>query len=254
MKKGKLYIGTSGWNYEHWRGAFYPEDLPQDKWLNFYSQQFDTVEINYSFYRLPEKKTFEGWYHTTPEHFSFTAKASRFFTHMKKLTLPEKNLSRFLENAVGLGDKLSAILFQLPPFWNVNVERLTQLAAYMNSQKILQNIRCVLEVRNRTWLTEDVFSVLKDNNISLCLADWPELRVDGPVTADFVYVRRHGPSTLYASCYTPHELEANARKIKKWLADGKDVYVYFNNDAMAWAIKNALELKFSSLLFPHSHQ
>ncbi|OGW56079.1 MAG: hypothetical protein A3D21_08855 [Nitrospirae bacterium RIFCSPHIGHO2_02_FULL_42_12] len=243
MKLGKLYIGTSGWNYEHWRGIFYPDDLPQNRWLDFYSQHFDTVEINFSFYRLPEKKTFEGWYHTTQEHFSFTAKVSRFYTHMKKLALPEENLSRFLENATGLGDKLSAILFQLPPFWNVNVERLAQLAAYMNAQKILPCIRSVLEVRNNSWLSEDVFKVLKDNNIALCLADWPELPVDSPITADFVYVRRHGPSALYASRYTQKELEADAGMIRRWLTSGKDVYVYFNNDAMAWAVKNALELK-----------
>lgn len=241
--KGNLYIGTSGWNYEHWRGIFYPEDLPQNRWLDFYTHHFDTVEINFSFYRLPEKKTFEGWFRTTPDNFSFTAKVSRFFTHMKKLALPEINLSRFLENAEGLGQKLSAILFQLPPFWNVNAERLSQLATYMNKQKILPGIRCALEVRNRTWLSEYVFNTLKDNNISLCLADWPELPVDGPVTADFVYIRRHGPSALYASRYAKKDLEADAGMIKKWLTSKKDVYVYFNNDAMAWAVENALELK-----------
>ena len=151
MAKGTLGIGTSGWNYEHWKGLFYPEDLPQGKWLDFYSRHFNTVEINYSFYRLPEK-----------------------------------NLSRFLENATGLAGKLSAILFQLPPFWNVNSERLSQLAAYLKTQKILPGIRCVLEVRNRTWLSEEVFTILKDHNISLCLADWPELKVDGPITACFI--------------------------------------------------------------------
>ncbi|MBI5038695.1 MAG: DUF72 domain-containing protein [Nitrospirae bacterium] len=240
MAKDKLYIGTSGWNYGHWRGPFYPEDLPQSRWLDFYSRHFNTVEINYSFYRLPEKKTFEEWHRSTPAHFYFTAKVSRFYTHMK---LPEKNLSRFLENAAGLAGKLSAILFQLPPFWNVNSERLSQLAAYLKTQKILPGIRCVLEVRNRTWLSEEVFSILKDHNISLCLADWPELRVDGPITADFVYVRRHGPSALYASRYTHQELEADARRIRQWLVAGKDVHVYFNNDTKAWAVKNALELK-----------
>lgn len=243
MKRGNLYIGTSGWNYEHWRGIFYPDDLPQNRWLDFYARHFDTVEINYSFYRLPERKTFEGWHNATPDHFSFTAKVSRFYTHMKKLALPEENLSRFLENATGLSEKLSAILFQLPPFWNVNIERLAQLAAYMNTQKILPGIRCVLEVRNKTWLSEDIFKLLEDNNISLCLADWPELPVDGPVTADFVYVRRHGPSALYASCYSHKELESYARMITKWLTSGKNVYIYFNNDAMAWAVRNALELK-----------
>lgn len=243
MKRGKLYIGTSGWNYGHWRGPFYPEDLPQSRWLDFYSRHFDTVEINFSFYRLPERKTFEEWHRRTPDHFSFAAKVSRFYTHMKKLAFPEQNLSRFLENAAGLGEKLSVILFQLPPFWNVNIERLSLLGAYMNAQKILPDIRCVIEVRNRTWLSEEVFKVLKDHNISLCLADWPELPVDGPVTADFVYVRRHGPSALYASRYSHKELETDAGMIKKWLTAGKDVYVYFNNDAMAWAVKNALELK-----------
>lgn len=243
MKKGRLFIGTSGWNYKHWKGLFYPEDLPQNRWLGFYCRHFDTVEINFSFYRLPEKKTFEEWRRSTPDHFLFTAKVSRFFTHMKKLLLPEENLSRFLENATGLGEKLSAILFQLPPFWNVNVERLSQLAIYMRGQEIFPGVRCVLEVRNRTWLSEDVFGVLEDNNISLCLADWPKLRVDGPITADFVYVRRHGPSGLYSSCYTQKELKADAGMINKLLTSGKDLYIYFNNDSMAWATKNAVELK-----------
>jgi len=243
MKRGRLYIGTSGWNYEHWRGPFYPEDLPQGKWLDFYSRHFDTVEINFTFYRLPERKTFEEWYRTTPDRFSFAAKVSRFYTHMKKLAFPEQNLSRFLENAAGLGEKLSVILFQLPPPWKVNIERLYQMAAYMSNQNILPRIRSVLEIRNKTWLSKDVFEILEDHNISLCLADWPDLPVDGPITADFIYIRRHGPSALYASPYSRKELETDAGKIKKWISAGKDVYVYFNNDAMAWAAKNALELK-----------
>ncbi len=243
MKKGKLYIGTSGWNYNHWRRRFYPQDLPQSKWLEFYQQHFDTVEINFSFYRLPDRKTFVKWYEGTKDNFSFAVKASRFFTHMKKMFNPAKNLVRFLENASGLSDKLAVILFQLPPYWTKNLDRLKELVEYMKTQTIVPGVRYTLEVRNDTWLSEDVFSILREYNVALTFADWPELIVTEPETADFIYIRRHGVQALYAAPYSRKDLIEDAKRIKTFLEKGKDVFVYFNNDAMAWAVKNALELK-----------
>lgn len=243
MRNVKLYIGTSGWNYSHWKGRFYPKDLPQSKWLEFYYQHLDTVEINFSFYRLPDRRTFEGWRTNTPDDFSFAVKVSRFFTHMKKLVRPEKNLVHFLENASGLSEKLKVILFQLPPYWNKNIARLKGLGEYMSNQNIIPGVRCALEIRNSSWLSEDVFVTLRDYNIALAFADWPELPVSEPVTSGFIYIRRHGPSSLYASSYNRKELLALSKEIKAFLKEGKDVFVYFNNDAMAWAVKNAIELR-----------
>jgi uncharacterized protein YecE (DUF72 family) len=217
--------------------------LGQDKWLDYYSKYFDTVEINLTFYRLPDKAVFKAWKEESPERFSFVAKASRFFTHMKKLNDPGTNLLRFLENARGLGNKLKLVLFQLPPYWKVNKERLKRLVEYMAEQSIIPGVRSVLEVRHESWLDEEVFKILKGANWSLCVADWPRLSVEGPVTADFIYVRRHGPGSLYSSCYTEEMLKRDASKISEWLKEGREVYVYFNNDAYGYAIKNALRLK-----------
>jgi uncharacterized protein YecE (DUF72 family) len=243
ISRKRLYIGTSGWNYPHWEERFYPKGLGQDKWLDYYSRYFDTVEINLTFYRLPEKAVFKAWGDESPEGFSFVAKASRFFTHMKKLNNPQTNLVRFLQNAEGLRDKLRLVLFQLPPYWKVNKERLKRLVEYMANQSFLKNVKSVLEVRHESWLDDEVFDILKEANWSLCFADWPRLTVEEPVTADFIYVRRHGPGSLYSSCYTEEMLKRDASRISEWLKKDMEVYVYFNNDAYGYAIKNALRLK-----------
>ncbi len=238
-----LFIGTSGWNYRHWKGVFYPEGLSQRKWLEYYCRYFDTVELNITFYRLPDTKVFEGWHRRTPDGFSFVVKASRFFTHIKRLDSPEENLSRLLENASGLKEKLSIILFQLPPSMEADIERLRLLAGFMRKQGFLKDVRSVLEVRNNSWLCKEVYRILEDYNWSLCIADWQGLCVDGPVTADFVYIRRHGPGARYSSCYSDDMLTNDAERIRGWLGEGRDVYIYFNNDAYGYAIKNALRLK-----------
>ncbi len=243
MGKGRCLIGTSGWNYPHWEGRFYPSGLPQERWLDHYCRYFDTVEINLTFYRLPERDTFQHWKKGTPKGFVFAAKASRFFTHMKKLKDPERNIVRFLENAAGLGEKLEVILFQLPPYWKANVERLKALIDYMERQETLPGVRSVLEVRHESWLREEVFHILEDANWSLCLADWPGLEVEGPVTADFVYLRRHGPASLYSSCYTDYMIQRDAERVVEWIKGKKDVYIYYNNDAYGYAVQNALTLK-----------
>lgn len=240
---GSFFVGTSGWNYPHWRERFYPDDIKQKEWLEYYCRYFSTVELNVTFYRLPKKGVFEGWRRRAPKGFSFVVKASRFFTHIKRLTDPEKNLVRLLENASGLEDKLKILLFQLPPSMEVELERLETLAIYMERQDISSQVRSVLEVRDRSWLCNDVYTILKRYNWSLCLADWQGLFIDGPTTADFVYIRRHGPGARYSSCYSEEMLKMDAERIKGWLKEGRDVYIYFNNDAYGYAVKNAVRLK-----------
>jgi uncharacterized protein YecE (DUF72 family) len=201
------------------------------------------VEVNNTFYRLPEKRVFESWNAQTPEHFTFAVKASRFITHMKKLMDPEEHAALFLERASGLGEKLHLVLFQLPPFWKFNCERLGSLCRFLAGQTIVPGLRAAVEVRNPSWLGGACYDTLRDHNIALAFTDWPTVPVAAPVTADFVFVRRHGPAGLYSSDYSPPQLEADALRIREWRQQGRDVYEYFNNDVSGFAVKNAATLQ-----------
>lgn len=237
----RVYIGTSGYNYSHWAGGvFYPERLPQRKWLEYYSQFFDTVELNVTFYRLPKETAFSGWYERTPPKFRFALKGSRFITHVKKLKDPDEPLNLFLNRIALLKEKAKVILWQLPPGFKVNEER---LAGFVSSLRVFSKIRHVLEFREESWICKDVFNILRDNNIAICMADWPPFNNDLPLTSDFVYIRRHGASGSYATSYSGKELERDAKRIKGWLKKGRDVYIYFNNDAYGYAVENAMTLK-----------
>ncbi|MBI5379172.1 MAG: DUF72 domain-containing protein [Nitrospirae bacterium] len=239
----RCYIGTSGWIYPHWQGVFYPPRLRNEEWLAYYAKRFPTVEINYTFYRLPEPKVFRTWARAVPTGFLFAAKVSRFVTHMKKLKDPEVFLARFLRAVKGLGPALGPLLFQLPPFWKADTGRLRDLLAYLKAQRIIRPVQAVFEFRHPSWLTAEVCQILVDHGAALCLSDWPDLCVEGPVTADFVYIRRHGPGALYASRYSRQQLRNDAERIQALLEAGKEVYVYFNNDAQGWAVANARELR-----------
>ncbi len=243
MNNGEVYIGTSGWNYKHWGGGvFYPSGLSQKGWLDYYSKIFNTVEINNTFYRLPSKAVFEKWRDSVPDGFRFIVKANRFITHIKRLKDPESSVKNFLLNMGGLGEKLGPVLFQLPPSWNVNIERLENFLNYLTSQKIIIGLKAAFELRNRSWAVNEVFDLLRTYNTALCFADWPDLTIGKPVTADFIYLRRHGPKDLYSSDYSEKELRKDGEYICSWLEEGKNVYVYFNNDWGGYAVKNALEL------------
>lgn len=235
----KYRIGCSGFLYDSWKGAFYPEDLPHKKWLTFYMGKLNTVEINVTFYRLLKKEAFERWYKETPPDFSFCLKGSRFITHVKKLKDVELPLSTFFNATAPLLEKLDAILWQLPPNLKLNMKNLEDFVENLKQYPV----RHVFEVRHKSWLTKKVFNLLSDANIAICMADWPPFIDDLPVTADFVYLRRHGEGGSYATNYTPEQLKQDAKRIKEYLKLGKDVYLYFNNDAFAFAPKNALELK-----------
>lgn len=243
MKKAKYYVGTSGYVYNHWgKGVFYPANLPQNKWLEYYTSFFDTVELNVTFYRLPAIQAFKSWYKRTSSEFSFIIKGSRFITHIKRLDDCREPLKLFFDRASSLKEKLAVVLWQLPPKFKADA---TRLSNFIKEIKKYSYCRHAFEFRHEDWFSKEIISMLKENNMALCLADWPEFALKyEELTADFVYLRRHKPSnTLYGGNYSQAQLTADARKIKQWLRNNKDVYIFFNNDAHGWAVKNALTLK-----------
>ena len=232
-----IHIGTSGWHYDHWLGPFYPPGLPKSRFLEFYSERFKAVEINNSFYRLPEKETFLQWQKTVPADFVFAVKASRYITHMKKLKDPEDPVSNFLDKASGLGDKLGPILFQLPPHWKVNLER---LATFL--QALPAGRRYVFEFRDSSWFDERVYDLLRQHNAGFCMHDMDGQPTPRVVTSSLVYVRFHGPGRRYAGKYTPDELRGWADAFSNWAREGRTVHCYFNNDERGYAIEDAREM------------
>lgn len=248
--KPKAFIGTSGWVYPHWQGIFYPKDLPEKNWLSFYSRIFKSVEINSSFYHSMSKKVYEGWREKTPDDFVFAVKGSRFITHVKKLKDCHQPLKKFLDETSGLGQKRGVILFQLPPRLKADIKRLEAFLVSClqltvdgnkksaNSQPSAVN-RFAFEFRDESWLKDPVLAILNKYNAALCIQDSPSWPSCEAVTADFVYLRFHGGRLLYTSSYSQKELKSWALKIRQWLNQGLDVFAYFNNDAMGYAIENA---------------
>lgn len=243
QKRAMCRIGTSGWNYPHWSGIFYPEGMKSAAWLQHYARYFVTVEVNNTFYRLPSPEVFIRWERGAPPGFTFALKASRFITHVKRLLEPERSAAEFLRRAAGVKEKLGPILFQMPPSSRANPARLNLFLEYLRHQAILPDAQVTFEFREPSWLVPEVLDALEKANVALCLADWPELHVDGPITADFVYIRRHGAGDLYAGSYSRTALRREADRIRGWLSEGRSVYLYFNNDANAHAVANALTLK-----------
>jgi uncharacterized protein YecE (DUF72 family) len=234
----RCWIGTSGWNYPHWRGRFYPADLSTSHWLGFYAQRFSTVEINSTFYRLPKPETFEGWQRQAPAGFVYAVKASRFITHIKRLLAPETTVGRFIEHARHLGPTLGPILYQLPPRWRCNLERLDAFIAVLST-----NLVQVFEFRDPSWLVDPVFERLAAHNLGFCIMSLPGFDCPVCATASVVYIRMHGSQVLYGDKYSRAELRTWAEHITRFLGEGRDVYVYFNNDAWAYAVENAMELR-----------
>jgi uncharacterized protein YecE (DUF72 family) len=238
-RQGRARIGCSGWQYKHWQGAFYPADCPQAEWLEFYASRFDTVEINNSFYRLPEAATVTRWRERAPAGFLFAFKASRYLTHMKKLKDPEDPLDRLFSRACLLRQKLGPVLYQLPPNFKRDIDRLqTFLRALPHGP------RHTVEFRDASWYDEEVIETLDAAGVALCLHDMP-----GSATArelargTFVYVRFHGAESRYAGGYPSQVLEQWAQWLTLQLRAGKDAYVYFNNDVGAHAPRDATKLR-----------
>lgn len=237
-QKGKAFIGTSGWSYKHWQKTFYPEGTKPGSQFAYYSSIFETVEINNSFYKLPSRETFENWRASAPPEFIFAVKGSRFITHMKKLLDPSKSFTLFFDRIVALEEKLGPVLFQLPPRWKVNPRRLSEFCAILPS-----GLRFAFEFREPTWYNEEIFEILRENNCAFCIYELDGHQSPGIVTADFVYVRLHGPGGKYEGSYDLSALKQWTADVRKWTNKGMDVYVYFDNDQLGYAAHNARQLQ-----------
>ena len=233
-----VFIGTSGWSYSHWKTQFY-KTTPKKDWLSYYSQKFNSVEINSTFYRLQREETFEKWALTTPDDFVFSIKANRYLTHTKKLKDPDSSINLEMEHAKELGDKLAVVLWQLPASFKINIQRLEN---FIHALKQWQDVRHTIEFRHTSWFEVVVKQLLSENKIAICQSDAKSWPMWSEVNTDFVYIRLHGHTETYVSSYSNASLQSWAEKIRHWQGEGKAVYVYFDNDAYAHAPKNALQL------------
>ena len=233
----QLRVGCSGWNYKHWRGTFYPAELRQADWLEYYVRSFDTVEINNSFYRLPEADTFAAWREGTPPGFLFAVKASRFLTHMKQLRDPDEPIERLFSRARALGPKLGPVLYQLPARLRFDLGRLEPFL-----EALPPRIQHVIEFRDPSWYVPAVFERLERRGVALCLHDMEGSAIDRPFVGPFVYVRFHGTNGRYFGSYSDAMLMSWAHRLADAWRAGRDVYAYFNNDPNADATRNAATL------------
>lgn len=233
-----LRIGCSGFLYDHWRGTFYPEDVTKNRWLPYYSKHFSTVELNVTFYRLPERETFAKWYRSTPDEFIFSLKGSRFITHVKKLKDCAEPIEAFFSRASVLKEKLGVVLWQFPPTFNLDLDRFKEFLEALEPY----GTRNTFEFRNKTWMNKKVFTLLEKQNAAPCMADHPEFLKDLPVTSDFIYIRRHGKEGSHTTSYSTEALKEDAKYVKSHLKKKSDIFVYFNNDAFGYAPLNAAEL------------
>jgi len=232
-----ILIGTSGWMYDHWKGILYREDASREELLPAYAASFHTVEINNTFYQLPDAGTIEEWRHRTPAGFVFAVKANRYITHMKNLLEPGGPVSRMMGRVDGLEEKLGPILFQLPPGWHVNAERLASFVGILP-----QDHRYAFEFRHESWYTRPVYDILEKSGSAFCIHDHEDAPSPQQVTADFVYVRFHGRRGSYEGRYPRADLSAWADTIADWRDQGLDMYGYFNNDFRGYAVENAQKL------------
>lgn len=238
IKNCDIRIGTSGWNYKHWKGRFYPEKLAQRKWLEFYAQTFNAVEINNTFYRLPKQSAVANWYKQSPDDFQFTVKASRYITHLKRLKDPADHIERFYESVSSLKEKMTSVLFQLPPNFKKNISRLEQfLEALPDSPK------SIFEFRNTSWYCDETYDLLKAHNCAFCIHDYGDVASPVKATADFAYLRFHGSKGKYYGKYHGNTLNKWARHIEQLTENCVNLFVYFNNDLEGFAVENAKTLK-----------
>ena len=234
----EIRIGTSGWHYKHWVGAVYPPQWPASKMLSWYQERFDTVEINNSFYRLPPESALEMWRSSTARDFRFAVKGSRFLTHMKKLKDPVAGIAKFFSRIDLLKSKLGPILFQLPPKFELNIQR---LEAFLDA--LPSTHRYAFEFRDPSWNSREVFQLLRRYRAAYCPFDLAGYQAPLEITCDFTYVRLHGPGNKYQGSYSDAALDKWACKISEWRASLRAVYVYFDNDQAGYAAHNAMRLR-----------
>lgn len=233
-KSGTLRVGTSGYQYNHWKGIFYPDSVPRRRWFEHYASIFDTVEMNNTFYVLPEARTFRDWGRRAPDGFCYALKYSRYGSHLKHLADPEQHINQYLANARQIGESLGPILVQLPPKWRIDLPR---LEAFLDEAP--RDVRWAFEFRNDSWLVPEVYRALRKHRAASCIHD----KIDGhprEITAGWTYLRYHGGN--YDGNYAPEQLKTQARLIRDLRRDGVDVYAYFNNDVHGHALLNAADL------------
>jgi uncharacterized protein YecE (DUF72 family) len=234
----QVLIGTSGWHYDSWRGPFFPKGLPIKNQLQFYASQFGTAELNGVFYRTPTAKAVKAWRDQTGDHFVFAWKASKFITHWKRLSQNSANSLALLEDRLSLlEDKAGPILFQLPPQFEADSDRLAAFLKLLSKQR-----RHCFEFRHPSWYAPAILGLLRKHNVALCISDHHDAPAPWRRTADFVYIRGHGPQGRYKGHYGSQVLAGWARRIRSWKKQGCDVFVYFDNDQKSAAPADALKL------------
>jgi uncharacterized protein YecE (DUF72 family) len=233
----EVRIGCSGWSYDHWAGPFYPPGLKAKDRLGWYAGRFDTAEINGSFYRLPSPETVARWASEVPDGFCFAWKVSRFISHNRKLANCAASVDLVFQRMRGLGAKEGPALVQLPPMLHCDLGRLARFADWLPSDR-----RCAIEFRHPSWYSAPVFEELAAHNLALCLSDHVDAPAPFEITADFVYLRRHGPRGAYAGRYGPAAIEDCAARIAAWTGEGRDVFCYFDNDVGGAATVDAAAL------------
>jgi len=240
-----LHIGTSGWNYKHWaNGRFYPRGLKPGQWLQFLAEHFDTVEVNYSFYRIPSPNAVSTWQATAPPEFRFALKLWRGITQFRKLKDTAEFVAQFLSSANRIPPpQRGPLLVQLPPQMGINLQRLDAFLDELEERTHDSPWCMAVEFRNRTWLVEAVYRLLDEHGAALVLADSGRCPIFEPNHAGFVYIRRHGSWNHPEGRYLSEQIAEDARRIRGWLAEGKEVFVYFNNDLNGHAVDNARELQ-----------
>lgn len=238
MPRAAIHVGCSGWIYPHWRGLFYPATLPEAQWFTHYAQNFATVEINNSFYRLPSAAVVAHWCAQAPAGFLYAVKANRYITHMKKLKEPADALHLFLERVAALGEHLGPLLYQLPPNWRCDVERLRAFLSLLPPEPAH-----VFEFRDASWLCDKVFGLLDDCGAALCVHDMAGIDVPRIATGRVAYVRFHGTRPGYAGGYSAATLRTWARWLCQQRDAGRSAFAYFNNDAQARAVVDAQALQ-----------
>jgi uncharacterized protein YecE (DUF72 family) len=231
-------IGTSGWSYPSWRGPFFPREVMVKHHLQYYATQFATAELNGVFYRTPSLEAVREWRRRTPDDFVFAWKASKFITHWKRLSDKSRNSLALIEERLRLlGPKAGPVLFQLPPQFEANRDRLGSFLRLLPRRR-----RYAFEFRHRSWFANEIFDLLRENDIALCISDHHDAPAPWEVTARHVYVRGHGPRGAYKDHYSDKALRAWARAIASWHRQGRDVFVYFDNDQKGAAPADALRL------------
>lgn len=238
MTVGELRVGTSGWSYDHWRGVFYPEDLPASRRLAYYAERFSTVEINSTFYGLPKSQTVEHWKQQVPDDFIFAVKGSRYITHIRRIDGIDEEIARFMERVEPLAPKLGPVLWQLPPTLKFDRKLLEGFVSVLATTAQ----RHALEFRDGSWLADETYQVLREYGIAVVQVSGDLHQTDFRTTTDLVYVRFHG-TTRYHGSYSGVHLRPWKAFLEEQSADGADCFAYFNNDVEGHAPQDAVRLR-----------